>query len=102
MTTWTYTKKLISEHANAASREAWRNPDWVTAYTDWYHNQVEAGLADPDTIDTTILPESWSADDLTCETLCSDQAQIESLIALAEIWMKKLTVITLTITDYKE
>ena len=98
MTTWTYTKKVICKHASIENRAAWNNQEWITAYEDWYYDQVDANLADP-SIDVSGL-ETWSVDNLTCEILCADQAQVELLIGFINGWEQKLPALSITIVDH--
>ena len=99
MTTWTYTKKLICEHANAENRQIWKDRSNSVVYEDWYFDQVDANLADPNLL---FLPESWSSNDLVCEILCADQAQADSLIKLhhdIKIGVEHLPAITISVVD---
>ena len=83
MTTWKHTKKLIlnclstegsTQHENYSQNEP------LNVYADWYFNQVQAGLADPnlvfDDICKKISDTEWSI-------LVIDQAQADSYIAMA-------------------
>jgi|LakMenEpi03Aug12_release.lakeMendotaPanAssembly.Ray.scaffolds.fasta_scaffold824296_2 hypothetical protein len=83
MTTWKHTKKILfnclstegsTQHENYSQNET------SNVYADWYFNQVEAGLADPnlvfDDICKKISDTEWSI-------LVIDQAQADSYIAMA-------------------
>lgn len=75
MSTWNYTKQISIIHPSEDSVIAHENnTDW----TDWFYNQVEAGLADST---LRFLPHAM-ASALEVHILCTNQAQVDSLLAV--------------------
>ena len=83
MTTWKHTKKILfnclstegsTQHENYSQNET------SNVYADWYFNQVEAGLADPN----LVFDDIWKKiSDTEWSILVIDQAQADSYIAMA-------------------
>ena len=83
MTTWKHTKKILFDCLStegSTQHENYSQNETLNVYADWYFNQVEAGLADPnlvfDDICKKISDTEWSI-------LVIDQAQADSYIAMA-------------------
>ena len=80
MATWNYTKKIIMDNKSVEGREAHEHAfQDINSYQDWYYNQIEAGLADPNRI---FVPLKL-ASDTVYEQLTTGQTQADSYIAMA-------------------
>jgi len=80
MATWNYTKKIIMDNKSVEGREAHEHEFQDTnSYQDWYFEQIEAGLADPN----RGFVHLKLAADTVYEILVTDQTQADSYIAMA-------------------
>ena len=98
MTDFKYTKKIIMDNKTVEGANAHINN--LETYTDWYYDQVDAGLAD-DLTDISRIFE-WVSDSV-CEILLTDQAQVDSYIVMAYALADKIGYpLSATVVDYAE
>ena len=96
-----YTKKIIMD--NKTLEGATVHIDNIEVYTDWYYDQVDAGLADGTKQFNDFC--NWVSDSV-CEIILTDQAQVDSYITMAYALADKigcpLSATVATVVDYPE
>jgi hypothetical protein len=100
MTDFKHTKKIICDCLSIEGSNAHDTDDLVNTYSDWYYEQVEAGLADPNLVWWDVCVK---ISDTEYSLLVTDQTQADSIIAKVQKTADNIGYpVKFTVMDYTE
>ena len=100
MTIWKHNKKILIDCLSIEGCTHHENDIFYDTYLDWYYEQVESGLANPNLYFTDICEKISDTEYLI---LVTDQTQADSYIAMVSAIAEKIGYpVKATVVDHTE